>query len=186
MASTFGLYRKRCGAKIVKSSYDFDTGMIGPYAVPINLPYVPESEGNAMFHEYNYYQALLQDDAAIAVFNLNNYCLCVLTHTQLYQTVLQVDTKLELMTWNFRSPIVKANYQHIGYIRSYHDCLAVSQYPTYLIREVNSQLAEDFTTPIVGKPMIDPPLALYKELLNNEAEAIYYDLVDLEPKLLFK
>lgn len=186
MASTFGLYRKRCGAKIVRSSYDFDTGMIGPYKVPISLPYVHENAGHSMFHEYNYYQALLQDEAAIAVFNLNDYCLCVLTPTRLYQTVLQIDTKLELLSWDFHCSIVKERYQHIGYVRSYHDCLAVSQYPTYLIREVNSQLAEDFTTPITGKPLVDPPLALYKELLNSEAEAIYYDLVDLEPKLLFK
>lgn len=183
----FGLYRMRCGSTIVESSYDYDTQTIGPYVLPLNLPYIPEScsQGD-VFYKYKYYTALLKDDEALAVFNLNNYCLVVVRRYQVYETVLDDESKLELLQWSFTKPLAPIVYSHIGYEKSYHNCLAVSQYPNQLVRAANERNAYGYTDAIEGVPLLDPPLSLYKELLNSEAKAVYFDTVSKQPKFLFK
>lgn len=182
----FGLYRIHSGAKIVESSYDFDKQQIGPYKLPITLPYIPEECNGDVFYKYKYYTALLQDPNALAVFNLNNACLCVACNTYLYETVLNVNTKLELQQWAFRQPIQPTVFEHIGYERTYQNCLAVSQYPAFLLRVANSLNAFGYEDAIVGDPLVNPPMSLYRELINSEAQAVYFDKKTQQPKFLFK
>ncbi len=59
---------------IVPSSYDYDTQTIGPYTLPVHIDYAQEYCNGDRFYKYKYYQALLQDENALAVFNVNNYC----------------------------------------------------------------------------------------------------------------
>ena len=185
MASTVGIYRIACGARIVQSTFDFETGTIGPIVTPLRLACI-ESETFNKFPLYKFYQAMLADETALAVFNVNNYCLCVITRNGAYEVAATDTPKLELAQWSFREPLKLPIYEHIGYIKSHHDCLAVSQYPTFLLREVGSNKAVDFETPIVGNPTIKPKLALYKELIQTEAVAIYFDESTQQSKLLYK
>lgn len=129
---------------------------------------------------------MLADERAIAVFNVNNYCLCVVTRNGAYEIPATNTPKLELVQWAFREPLPMPIYEHVGYVKTYHDCLAVSQLPTYLLREVASNKALDFEEPIVGRPQLNPPLSLYRELLKSEAKAVYFDEVKQQPVFLYK
>lgn len=171
---------------IVPSSYDYDTQTIGPYTLPVHIDYAQEYCNGDRFYKYKYYQALLQDENALAVFNVNNYCLCVVCRDHAYETDLNAASKLELLEWRFPFPIEAAVYQHVGFVKSYHDCLAVTQFPTYLIRALGSQKAYELEDEFEGVPLVDPPLSLYRELVNSEAKAVYFDTISKQPKFLFK
>lgn len=176
------------GAKIVQSSYDYDTHTIGPYTLPFTLYYVNEHNEPNRFPVYKYYEALLRDEEAIAVFNVNNYCFCVVRRNMAYECAVRDNEKLDLVNFVYRQPLDIPYYERVGYIKSYHECLAVSQFPTSLVRVANSDTAYQFTEHFDGVPLVDPPLSLYKELLNHEdgAQAVYFDTISKQPKFLFK
>ncbi|MCM1218888.1 MAG: hypothetical protein NC548_30770 [Lachnospiraceae bacterium] len=171
---------------IVPSSYDYDKQCIGPYTLPLDLPYISEYCNGDRFHRYQYYTALLQDEKALAVFNVNNYCLCVVRKDMAYETDLGLNPKLELLQWAFTNVLNVPLYEHVGFIKSYHNCLAVTQLPTYLIRVMGSKKACDFEDDFDGAPMVNPPLSLYRELVNSEAKAVYFDTTSNQVKFLFK
>ena len=170
----------------MQSSYDYDTHQIGPYTLPIHIDYVAEYCNGDRFYLYKYYKALLDDEDALAVFNVNNYCLCVVRKNLAYETVLDPLSKLELLQWNFPTEMKTTIFERVGFIKTYQDCLAVSQFPTSLIREINSDKAYEFTDKFDGVPLVNPPYSLYRELVNSEAKAVYYDTVSQTTKFLFK
>ena len=181
----FGIYRRTYGDTIVKSSYDFETSTIGPYKLPIKINHV-ETENANLFPEYKFYEALVNDSTALAVFNVNNYCLCVVSKTMAYEKAATDTPKIELVCWPFRHPLNVPTYESIGYVKSYHDCLAVSQMPNSLLRDVATKEVLDFTEPLVCEPFINPPLSLYRELLTSDAKAVYMDKNTMQPKFLYK
>ena len=42
----------------------------------------------------------------------------------------------------------------------------------------------DFKEQVDGVPLVNPPLALYKELINSDAKAVYFDTISNKPKFL--
>ena len=181
----FGIYRRTSGDTIVKSSFDYNTSTIGPYTLPIKVNHIPTENVNK-FREYKFYEVMLNDPQALAVFNVNNYCLAVLTRYAVYQVPPRDGMKLDLVNWVFKEPLKFPVYEHIGFVKSYHECLAVTQMPTHLIRKVASNKAEDFTETLQCNPVVNPPLQLYKELLNSDAKAVYMDAVTQQPVFLYK
>ena len=129
---------------------------------------------------------MLNDSKALAVFNVNNYCLCVVTRTYAYQVPATDTPHLDLVSWMFKEPLNIPVYEHVGYVKSYHDCLAVSQMPNRLIRQVASNKVEDFTETLECEPMVNPPISLYRELLTSDAKAVYMDANTQQPKFLYK
>ena len=129
---------------------------------------------------------MLADETALAVINVNNYCLCVITRTGAYEVPATDTPRIELAQWSFKEPLKLPIYEAIGYVKSYHKCLAVSQYPNYLLREVGSRKAVGFETAIIGNPEINPKLALYKELIKTDAEAVYFDQATQSLQFLYK
>lgn len=176
----------RSGAKIVQSSYDYDTHRIGPYMLPFHIDYIEECCNGDIFHLYQYYQALLADDSALAVFNVNNYCLCVVQRYRAYETDLNPVSKLELLEWTYGQLGGYQYFAHVGFEKSYHDCLAVTQFPTSLLRAANDKNAYSYEDAFDGVPLENPPYALYRTLVNSEAKAVYFDVVSHQPKFLFK
>ena len=185
----FGLYRMRSGAEIVQSYYDFDKQQIGPIHVPIHLNYIPELSTHNSFAIYRFYEELVKNTEALAIFNINNYCFVIVERYRVYQAAYSkiADTtrhKLELLNWVLPTPIDVPVYNHIGFVKTYPKCKAVSQYPTYLIADAVTQEIPGFNEPIDGIPLVDPPLALYKELINSDAKAVYFDTISNKPKFL--
>lgn len=178
------------GGKIVESFYDFDTQQIGPIRLPLNLPYLPEDGAGNRFPIYRYYEELLKDPDALAIFNLNNYCFVLVQRSLVYEVAPTRNydpkkNKLELISWRLPEPLTVPIYNHIGYVKSKHKCLAVSQYPTYLVEDVATKELDGFTQKPEGVPLVNPPLALYKDLLKTDAEAVYFDTVEMKPKFLY-
>lgn len=185
----FGLYRMKSGGKIVQSFYDFDKQQIGPYHVPIPLNYVPEMSTCNQFMIYRFYEELVKSHDALAIFNINNYCFVVVERYRVYQVAYSkvADTtrhKLELLNWVLPEPLNVPVYNHIGYIKTYHQCKAVSQYPTYLLQDATTGEVLDFNEKLDGIPLVEPPLSLYRELIESDAKAVYFDTVSNKPKFL--
>ena len=173
------------GAEIVQSSFDYDTSTIGPFKIPIKLTHVPSETVNN-FQISAFYNAMVCDERALAVFNVNNYCLCVVTRNGAYQVPATNTPKLELTQWTFDHPLDIPVYEHIGYVKTYHKCLSISQLPTFLVRELGSDKAIGFSTKLTGNIVTSPPLSLYKqELIQTDADAVYVTS-DGEVVLLYK
>lgn len=173
------------GGEIVESSYDYDTQTIGPYHNPVEVHLNQfASQGNS-FSRYKYYQILNEDESALAVFNVSNRYFGVLCKDRFYErTFLKDDLirrKRNLPNIQFETPMQIPEYRHIGWIKTYQKCKAVYTYPWKLLQDVNTGELDGFNTKIDGEPLVDPPLVLYKELLDTDYRGVYYDLVKCMP-----
>lgn len=132
---------------------------------------------------------MLKDDNAIAVFNNCNNTIVVVCPNKMY-TVPVVDkpTKKEekaLREFTFDKTIELPQYRHIGYIKTYPKCKAVYEYPWKLIQCISDGSIVDYqNNTLEGTPLENPPYSLYKELINTEHDAVYFDLDTAQIKYL--
>jgi hypothetical protein len=168
------------GSEIVESFYDYETHTIGPYTVPLNISYNQGScQGNA-FSMYRYYDTMMKDEEALAVFNVNNYCLCVLHKDYIrmihVQPAFSKSGQKPLPAFNITPPITVPEYKHIGWVKTYQKCLAVYTWPWHLIQNKITGEVWNFKDKISGRPLENPPLGLYKELVETDHRGVYFDL----------
>ena len=190
MKSQFGLYRIHFGSEPVEVSYDYDTGKVGPFHCPIKL--IPDTHFETVnaIPLHRFYRILQDNRDVIAVWNVNNSTIAVMTSYTLSLRAPNGDTELDgelLPVWNFDRPIVLPEGKHIGYIRTYDKSKVVYHYPWYLYyNEQNKRLldARFSSCQVDGIPMENPPLSLYKELLNTEFDAVYLDSITKKPMFL--
>lgn len=173
------------GGEIVESFYDYETQSIGPYHNPVEVHFNSElAQGNA-FSTYKYYQILNEDEQALAVFNVSNAYFGVLRRDRFYERKFALDNLIRrgpaLPDIQFQTPMELPTYRHIGWVKTYQKCKAVYTYPWKLIQDVNTGKLDGFETSVSGEPLVDPPLTLYKELLNTDCRGVYYDLVTCRP-----
>lgn len=93
----------------------------------------------------------------------------------------------ELPLWNFEKPLPLPEGKHIGYIRTYDRSKVVYHYPWYLYYNEQFKRFLDVRfsrCEVEGVPMENPPLSLYKELLNTEYNAVYIDSITNKPIFL--
>lgn len=174
-----------CGARIVQSSFDYETGRIGPYTVPIKIRHT-DPKGNS-FSMYRYYEQFIKYADALAVFNINNYCFGVLTPTQFINSpYAEADLKsAEFPIYDLTNPISSPEYIHIGYEKTYQECKAVFTIPWKIFADSYGNVYE-YGCKLEGTPEKNPPLSLYKELLDSDADAVYRDAITGEVKFLKK
>lgn len=158
------------GAEIVQSSFDYETSKIGPYTLPVKLSHVATENVNN-FQVNTFYKAMMLDERALAVFNVNNYCLCVVTRNGMYEVSVNGAPLQELEQWTFQHPLNVPVYEHVGYVKTYHKCLTVYQFPTYLVRELGSNKALGFEEALPEDIVVNPPLSVYKQLIQTDAAA---------------
>lgn len=170
----------KSGARPVLSSYNYETGMIGPYKVPIAIEYKPQDAQKSSVQNYRVYRALLSDDSAIAAFNNCNNTIVVVCRNHMY-TVPTVDnpSKMEqkaIRDFSFKEPIYVPSYKHIGYVKTYPQCKAVYEFPWQLIQDVNTgEIWEYENVRLDCVPVENPPLSLYKALIDTDYKAAYID-----------
>lgn len=174
------------GSAIVQSSYDYDAQVIGPYVVPVKFNYVPIGGTQNAIPVYRFYEELLANSKALAVFNLNNVCICVLYQDSIIQVPIAKNSQeTDLMQWHFQNPIVVPKLRHVGFIATYQECFAVTVAPYHLTVNGMNTLSDGF-----GKLEINalenPPYSLYKELVNKGADAVLFDLDKQEPVFLWR
>lgn len=182
---TDGKYRISFGAPIVNASYNYETQEIGPYRCPFHIGYHKESSGERGYSEYQFYEIFRQYDDALAVFVVNNYFFCVLhKHRVTYQPFIGHDDKsrrhLPEVPKNYKMDPIPT-YEHIGYIKTYGQNKNVFAYPDYLVRNVATGEVPYVKDKVMGKPLINPPVTLYKELLKTNAKAVYFNTATCKP-----
>lgn len=173
------------GGEIVESFYDYGTQSIGPYHNPVEVHYNAELSSGNSFAKYKYYQIMNEDEEALAVFNVANTYFGVLRKDRFYERKFLDDSLIRgrvlLPDIIFDTPINIPTYRHVGWIKTYQKCKAVYTYPWKLLQNVETGEIDGFDVKISGDPIIDPPLTLYKELLNTDSRGVYYDLVTCRP-----
>lgn len=121
----------------------------------------------------------------LAVFNNNNFCLVIVTkETVEYLPYYPSDNKHRQYTFpifSINPPIVTPNYNHIGFIKTYQKCKAIYTWPWYLLGDLTTGKIYDFNETIQGKPLENPPLSLYKSLIDTEYDAVYFDTMQNKP-----
>jgi len=167
------------GSEIVESFYDYDSQMIGPYKVPIEIQYNADScQGNA-FSKYTFYELMNKEEGALAVFNVNNYCFCVLYKDAVrmkHYTVGDLSyNKKELPCFSIEPPLDVPEYKHVGWVKTYQKCIAVYTWPWKMIEDTQTKTVWGFKDKLLGEPLENPPLSLYKELISTEHKGVYID-----------
>lgn len=174
------------GSTIVQSSYDYEEQRIGPYLVPVKFNYVPERGADNTIPMYRLYEELLANNRALAVFNLNNLCICVVYEDRVIQRSISKDkTDDELMQYVYQKPIVVPKLRHVGFIATYQGCLAVTVAPYHLTVNGLGTLSDGFGKLEVNA-LENPPYSLYKELVNNNADAVLFDVDKQKPVFLYR
>ena len=173
------------GGEIVQSSYDYDTQTIGPYHIPIEVHYdIDSAQGNA-FPLYRYYELLNIDEEALAVFNVNNYCFCLVRKDYIYMVPFSANEakhkRLQLPEFKLSKPLLVPTYRHVGWVKTYQQCKAVYTWPWKLLEDVNTGEVWSFKEKIKGEPLINPPLALYKYLIETDHRGVYFDIAQNKP-----
>lgn len=135
---------------------------------------------------YRLYEEMLRSNDVIATFSINDYCIGVLRRDELREVPTAEGSRSEdLVMWHF-DPIDVEFFVHVGFVKTYQKCLAVTEVPNFLLMGIGGVL-DGFETKMEGKPMCNPPFSLYKNLIENEqAKAIYYDLNTQKPVFIYE
>ena len=122
---------------------------------------------------------------ALAIFNDNNYCFVILTRNQvLFEPYAIGDRQRRGNTYpefNILQPLNIPEYTHVGWVKTYQKCIATYTWPWKLLYDASSNNIVDSLTPVKGVPLANPPLSLYKSLIDTEFDAVYIDSLSNEP-----
>lgn len=168
-----GLYRLKYGSAIVKSFYDYEACQIGPYHLPLELYYSPEESAANYVYEYVMYKAMINNPLMLAIFNLNNNCLCCVYQEYLHQisTDGTVDPKKPLIF--FDEPLNVPVLKHVGWWKTFPDNLTVTQGPHAMLANDHGIVVSDYEGQIVARDVVeDPPTRLYEKLVEQPEEVI--------------
>lgn len=144
------------------------------YKVSPKLMYIEEKCKVDAFNRYKYYQYMQKNEAALAIFNINNYCFGVVTQTHFFEEPYDSSVPESEMVC-YEQPITLPPYTHIGYCKTYSKCKAIYHWPWYLLANLQSGVIYDYAATLGAEPVVNPPLSLYKELIDTDAKAVYLD-----------
>lgn len=175
------------GSRIVQSFFDYDTSTIGPYTLPVKINYDTSSSQGNSFSVYRFYELLNKHEDALAVFNNNNYCFCLVFKDCLQMVPYRpsdIKPGASLPVINFETNLPVPTYKHVGWVKTYQDCKAVYSWPWKLIQDIDTGDIWDFENKIEGEPLENPPLSLYKQLIDTEHRGIYFDVKQNKPMFI--
>lgn len=175
------------GSRIVESSYDYDTFMIGPYQCYAEV-HKSDKAINDHVTPHDLYAALLADDRNLAVFDDNGFAVCVMQHNAIDIVPLcsadylaNEDLYHHYDLQNVPAPIV---YRHVGYERTELNCFTVLTPPYKLIEHPMSNIVMGYGQALPSEPVYDPPVDLYFELIKTNHRAVYLDKATNQPRFI--
>lgn len=165
----------------MESTFDYDTGIIGPYVVPV--PIVPDMSmmSKNTPSMVRMYEIMLSDDSILAVFaNCNRTYIAIhankLEHHSLCRGEVTSKEKRMLTQIPFKSSIKSNHYNHIGWVKTYQKCKEVYTFPYRLIQDINTGIIPYYNNVTLEcTPKVNPEVTIYKELLKTEYTAVYQD-----------
>lgn len=175
------MYRIWSGAPIHQSSYDYDTKMIGPFKCPLPIGSIPTAYGKSGVSEYSFYKIFNQYPDILAVFRVNNALMCcihkdgkasylplLIDDERAYRQLPDVPECVDIL--------VPDAYEHIGYLRTYKHTMNEKQFPDHLVRNMRTKRVPYIDGRITGEPLLNPSVSLYKQLIDTDHKAVYFDL----------
>ena len=168
------IYRIAAGTKILRTSYDFNDGIVGPYTIPTILKYDQSHyvAGDVYWHQL--YECMLHDEDALACIGYAGCIIYVVTLNGMYGVGLTNETiNYPLPAYNFGEPITKHTYTHIGYIAEKSNYVSVTQLPTFLVANEMGETNVPGLKVTTENIVINPHINLYKELLKTRHGACY-------------
>lgn len=169
------------------SSYDYDTRMIHGIDTQIELIGDKDTGMNNSIPIFRFWELMQKNRDAIATWNVNNGTIALLTNNFLYLRNLDGSGHMgneELPVWKLPNPIQPVFGVHIGYVRTIDKTKLVYHYPWYLFYNPATRqfLDERFAgETLIGEPKVNPPMSLYKELLDTDCNAVYVDSLTNKP-----
>lgn len=172
MRQRFGIYRRAFGDVIVESSFNFDTSTIGPYKIPITLPFHYDYISKQL-PKYRFYEEMLKSREALAVVDINGSFFAIIEKTRCY--LVSASDGLECNIRTFDTPLDVPDYRHVGYRKTYPKNLSVYHYPWYLLQNVETGEVLDFEHAVLQEVLVEPHVGLYKSLIDTPYDAVFFD-----------
>lgn len=170
------IWRRQFGGMIYEDvNYYPGVRQVGIYNFPsdmldLNLgedkPYhIPDSVFYSMMQLYS---------DALAVFEVRGDELAILTDQLLHLLVKPNIEAISKKTYTFRhkNPIIHKTYKHVGYIKTYQPSFLIYQWPYYLLQDTDGKIV-DYDVVVTEQLQEQPPLAIYRDLINTEYDAVY-------------
>ena len=179
---TTGLYRLAYKAPIVESIYDYDTHTIGPYVLPCHIHAFVDFNPNNAVNMDRLYEVMRNDETILAVFNNCNRTIVavhanMLQHHSTISSITPSDLRM-LCKLEFSKSIAVGHYEYIGFVKTYQLNKSFYTEPYRLIRDINTGVIPGFEdVKLECEPAIDPPLSVYKKLIETDYRAVYVDSV---------
>lgn len=182
-----GVYRIVSGAEIVHATFDTTTQMIGPYHVPLNLVLNPSLNMVQATPMARMYEVLLSDENAVAAFEIDAYCICVVTYKYVYQVLIDKNgDDPNLRYFKLAVPIKKKNYRHVGYVKTYPKTKAIAVLPYKLFIDEKGFIPGTRIN-LSSRAVENPELALYKQLIDHPtAYGVYLNKSTMRPSFITK
>ena len=179
MNSPFGLYRAAYGSAPVEATYEYETGKIGPYKIPIFVDGVASSNSVNLIPLPEFYRAFQQYREAVAVFNLNNNTIGVICANEFFQLGYNGEHYFDKIdSYQLDPPVSVPKVRHIGYVRTFAQCKSIFEKPYYLLQSYAGNVVGFYGYELEGEPVESPPVSLYVELLKNPKAKAVYQLKD--------
>ena len=151
--------------------------MLGAFAFEAPINYIPKYHRELAEPSIRYlYKMILGHPQALCVFFTNNTYVAVVTeHSIIYTNIYK---EKDVITYDFKKPILKLDLVPIGFIKTRIECVSVPTLPYRLFYSKEGKCAYIHNTwvNLEAEPEIDPNMSLYVELLKTEkSEGIYRD-----------
>ena len=177
-----GVYRLTAGSRLIESSYDYDTTMIGPFSSRIKLgkPSVAHS-----IEKYKLYSTLLSSPKYRAVFSDGRVLGVIATDS--FEVIPLNKSKYAVVQTEYyalNNLVPERNYQHIGFERTECLCKDVFIPPFRLLLNPHNNYIMGYNKVIDCKPVINPSVNLYVDLVKTEHKAVYLDSATNQPVYL--
>lgn len=140
--------------------------------MPVTLPFSHDYDGQSL-PIYRFYEEMMKSREALAVVDINGNYFGVIEKDGCY--LISAKDGIESRHKMFNQPLDIPEYRHIGYRKTYPKNLSVFHYPWYLLQDIKTGEVLDFERCIIQEVLVDPHVGLYKNLVNTDFDAIYFD-----------
>lgn len=172
-----GLWRIAPGAEIQKGCYDYESHSIGPYSFVAPIEYIQKYHIEMPEPDLHFlYKMLLGHPQALCVFFTNNTYVAVVTEKSIIYT--NVYNGNDVIPYTFQEPLKVLKLVPIGFVKTRTDCVSVATLPYQLFYSMEYKCVyfKNEWVQLSEIPSVNPPVSLYKDLLeNSDAEGIYAD-----------
>lgn len=162
----------------MKSFFDYDTSMIGPYKIPMELGYNPILSQGTKGYEYMLYKLVNNSKSMLAAFLANNTYIICLDQFGFHERKLDGLYNEKLLHVRFPQPMQIPNVRHVGYWKTYTHCLSISELPWHMFLDMETGTVCGTNGLKIPYATFDPDICIYKELITKDEsiQGVFFDM----------